>query len=192
MGDGKVAMILDTAGIAEFSNLYFTEGGEEERRRREEEARNRIDALGRRQSILLFNNANCERFAFKLEEISRLEKINPDAIHSVGTQDYLEYRQEGLPIIHLEKLLPVSSVPNDADELFVIIPKTNGVKAGILVSRILDTVETQVIVQKDATTPPGVYGSAFIDGKLTMFLNPHELLHMFETLSTPVQKDRKP
>lgn len=180
MGDGRVAMILDAAGIAEFSNLYFTEVGEEERRRREEHAKNQTDARGRRQAILLFNNASDERFAFRLDEISRLEKISPRSIHRVGTQDYVKYRHEGLPLIHLERLLPVNAVQNNAEELFVIIPKTNDTAAGIIVSRILDTVVTEATVQRDSTTPKGVYGSAFVEGELTMFLNPNELLGMFK------------
>ncbi|MBF0552508.1 MAG: chemotaxis protein CheW, partial [Deltaproteobacteria bacterium] len=184
MGDGRVAMILDAAGLAEFTRLRFAEIDEENRRRREAEAlKAGFAAHGR--SVLVFNNAYDEYFALPLEAIARLESIDRRTIQRIRDRSFVDYRGAGLPLILLEKLLPVSPFPPDAEESYVIIPKTPGPPAGILVSRILDTVETQVMVRKDQDTPRGLFGSAFVDGQLTMFLNPDELLEAFsETART--------
>ncbi len=183
MGDGKVAMILDASGIADFAKLKFTEIQTEEKRRLEEEAQMESDAMNRRQSLLIFNNAYTEFFALPLKYISRLEKIEPTDIHRVGSRHYINYRDQELPLIYLENVLPVSSFPKNPLELYVIIPKNSDTLGGIMVSRILDTVETEVNVHKTDATPKGLHGSSFVGDQLTLFLNPYEVLDLFEKQS---------
>ncbi|MCF8062778.1 MAG: chemotaxis protein CheA, partial [Deltaproteobacteria bacterium] len=119
MGDGKVAMILDAAGIADQQQLRFNEiGAEERRRRKDEEARRGIEA-GARRSILLFNSDPGESFALPLEHVSRLEKVSPEAVHHVGGQEFIDYQGTGLPLIRLEQYLPVSPLARDLEEMYV-------------------------------------------------------------------------
>ncbi len=185
MGDGKVAMILDIMGIAEASNLRFAEiNSEEERRKREEETRLKAD-LEKAESILLFNNAFEEYFALPLDRISRLELIASDSIYTSGNRNYVNYRDEGLPLIYLENLIPIRPFPEKLREFYLIIPKTGDHSFGIVVSQILDSVVIAVNLRKDATTPRGLLGTAFIDGEFTMFLNTDELISMIqETYAT--------
>ena len=182
MADGRVAMILDAAGIADFKRLRFSEISAEERRRREEEAaRKEAESLNRR-SILLFNGAPDECFALPIESISRLEKVDPDRIHHAGPHEFMDYHGVGLPILRLERFLPVAPVPQDADEMFVIIPKSKRPSAGILVSRIQDTMETNVPIGRQGRNHEGLLGSAFLDGHLTFFLDAEALLSHFEKI----------
>ncbi len=190
MGDGRVAMILDAAGIASYAQLRFGELEAEERRRKETAARlenlspSSLPAVQRHenQSILVFNNAAEEYFALPLMGISRLDIIaDPRGIERVGGQEFITWRGEGLPLIRLEKLLPVCPMPEDAKELYVIIPKTPGRSpAGILVSRILDTIDIEVSLKKDANTARGFAGSLIIGNRLIFFLDIGELLDLFE------------
>ncbi len=179
MGDGRVAMILDGTGIAECSNLRFTDINAEEARRQKENRISKTD-IDHQESMLFFNNAFNECFAMPLNSISRLERIEPDAIHRVGDQNYLEYLGEGLPLVNLENLLPVSPLPDNVDELYVIIPKTTDNTTGILASSILDTIDTEINVKKTSTTPRGLLGSAFINGQLTQFINTNELMEIIK------------
>jgi len=186
MGDGRVAMILDAAGISSYSQLRFGELEAEERRRKERAAQQEISSLSvvqkhENQAILVFKNAAEEYFALPLMGISRLDIADPKAIGRVGEQEFINWRGMGLPLIRLEKLLPVSPIPEDAKELFVIIPKTpDRSPAGILVSRILDTIDIEVSLNKDAARPRGFAGSLIIADQLIFFLDIGELLDLFE------------
>ncbi len=188
MGDGKVAMILDAAGIADRQQLRFNEVGAEERRRRDAEEARRETEAGSRRSVLLFNGELEESFALPLEQVSRLEKVTPEAVHRVGEREFVDYRGEGLPLIRLEQVLPVSPLNGGLEELYVIVPKSARQPAGILASRILDTVETSVPVPDHNRPTPGLLGSSFLDGRMTLFLDLEGLLSLFEGRRTPVKE----
>ncbi len=179
MGDGRVAMILDAAGIAERRQLRFSEIGAEEQRRRNEEEVRREQVARDRRSILLFNVDPGESFALPLERIARLEKVSRRAVHRVGDQAFMDYRGESLPLIRVEDFLPVSPLPEEEDELYVIVPKSKGARAGILVSRILDILETTADVH-DHRRQPGLTGTSFLGDRMTLFLDVEELLTLFE------------
>lgn len=183
MGDGRVAMILDATGIAEYANLSFSEISAEENRRIAAE-RKTENIAAQSEAILLFNNAYEEYFALPLDDISRLEKIEPEEIHSVGNRRYIDYLGEGLPLIQLDAFLPVGPFPAAPEEYYVIIPKLADTVVGILVSRILDTVNTTLNIKKEPATPKGILGTAFIDGQLTHFLNTEELMQLVNSGSS--------
>ena len=171
MGDGRVSMILDAAGIAEFTRLRFNEVGSEEDRRLEEKEKRRRISAPEKQAIILFNNHPDEYFAVPLSQVARLEMIDARRIQKVGHKEYLPYKGQGLPLIRLENLLPVKPVPVNTRELFMIIPKTDGGSAGIVASRILDFFETETKINTAVKTPNGIEGSGVVGERLTLFLN---------------------
>ncbi|MCP4690547.1 MAG: hybrid sensor histidine kinase/response regulator, partial [Desulfobacterales bacterium] len=178
MGDGRVAMILDAAGIASHSRLRFGEINDEEDRRRAEERRgSRKKEL---KSILLFNCAPDERFAMPLSGVSRLELIAPRTIERIGDQEFIAYRGEGLPLIRLEKFLPVRPLPEKPGELYVIIPKTTRASMGILASRIVDAIDAEVFIRKNAGPVSGLLESAIVEDRLMFFLDADGLLKLIE------------
>jgi two-component system chemotaxis sensor kinase CheA len=178
MGDGTVAMILSANGIADTAGLIFGEVGAEEKRRLEGENRRRQENPKTKVSIVVFNNAPGEFFALPLSAISRLERISPDEVTRIGRREYARFRNQGLPLIRLEEHLPVSPVPADCDEMYVIIPRTDGPPAGILAARIVDTLETDAVLTKERAKKPGLAGSAIVEGNFTMFLDAEELMEM--------------
>jgi two-component system chemotaxis sensor kinase CheA len=179
MGDGRVAMILDAQGIADHQSLRFLEVSSEIKRRHEEEASRKPVDKGENLSILLFKNAPDEQFAVSLDDIARIEKIDPQGLHHVGGRDFMNFRGESLPLIRLEDYLGVSPLTTDRKGLFVIVPKGVPPVAGILVSEILDAVEVTLVI-KEQHRQPGIRGSAFIGGQLTLFLDTGELLGALE------------
>ena len=178
MGDGRVAMILDAVGIAEYARLNFTEVNREEYRRRKIEEGKRPNRNGDKESILLFNSAENEFFALTLEAISRLEMVKQKDIYRIGKRDYVEYLNQSIPLIYLEDILPVKSFPKDLEHYFMLIPKTHLDPVGIAISGIQDTIEVNVDIKHDKITPPGLLGTAFVNEHLTMFLNTVELLEL--------------
>ena len=169
MGDGRVAMILDVAGIAAAAELRLDEN--EHVRRGEENAR----AAGTRRQLVLFDNAGGEQFAIDLGRLSRLERVPAEQIERVGGREWMQYRGEGLPLLRLASVLPVEEIAGDPSELFVLIPRGSA-HSGILAGRILDTIETELALQREADDPPTVSGRAVVNGRLTLVLDPDVLM----------------
>jgi two-component system chemotaxis sensor kinase CheA len=179
LGDGQVIMILDTGGVADLANLQFSDLKDEEARRREE-SESKSTQTGS-MSVILFNNSPDEVFAVPQHRILRLEQIEREQIHVLGHQKYIKYRGSGLPIVQLEEHLPIKPIPDDLQEMFLLIPKyqDNGqsrICGGIVASRIIDALDVNVTLKKPFIHGPGLKGTAIIQDKLTIFLDPVELL----------------
>lgn len=172
MGDGRVAMILDVAGIASESQLQFHDVAKETNRR--ELATESQEGLSRRE-LILFANAESEQFAVDLEQIVRLEKIAAQEIESIGGAEYMKYLGKGLPLVRLENELTVSPI-EESDEFYVLIPNANGSAGGILASRVIDTVDTEIAIEHAGDDPECVNGRALIQGRLTTILDAERLL----------------
>ncbi|MCS6267611.1 MAG: chemotaxis protein CheA [Vampirovibrio sp.] len=184
MGDGKVAMICDVGGIVTQGKLNFGEVEAEESRRKDVEAKRQEMASlstsktnhGERQAIILFSNHPEERFALPLSSLLRLEKIKIKNIEVVGSREFINYRGESLPLIRLEDHLSVRPSPSDAETAYMIVPKHGGGRAGIYATKILDTIETNVVLDSHIVSDSQVKGSAIIQDHLTLFLNTEVLL----------------
>ncbi|MFH1138506.1 MAG: chemotaxis protein CheA [Pseudomonadota bacterium] len=176
MGDGRVAMILSAAGIANSALLRFSEVRDEDRRRRE--MRDRLIGNGSRTKtgLLLFNGARNEHFAVPLIKVSRLEKIRRDSINRIGGREFVNYREAVLPLIRLEDHLPVGPFPEDAEEVFLIIPRTDQPLAGLMASEIVDVFETETGYVPERKKRPGILGSGVLEERLTIFIDIEELL----------------
>ncbi|MGC8493751.1 MAG: chemotaxis protein CheW [Syntrophobacteraceae bacterium] len=178
MGDGRVAMILDAAGIASSARLSFAEVKSEQLRRQANESM-RHKSSAARVATLIFKGAPEEYFALPLSTVSRLEKITHAALTRIGKQEFINYCGRVLPLMRLDEFLPVSPLPAGAQEFYVIIPKSTGPPAGILISQVPDTVELDVEPDRPADLPRGLLGSAIVEGRITMFLDVEELLGRF-------------
>jgi chemotaxis protein histidine kinase CheA len=103
-------------------------------------------------------------------------------VELLGGREFVKYRGAGLPVIRLDAHFPVTPVPADTEEMFLIIPKESatdqsiGARAGILAFRILDARDVSVELHRPLFAGPGMTGSAIVDGNLTMFLDPVELM----------------
>lgn len=182
MGDGWVTMILDPAGIAEFSQLRFKEVSSEEDRRLEEKKREELQHATPKKSIILFNNHPDEYFAIPFDRVSRLETINVSHIQKIGDREYITLKGEGLPLLRLEKMLPINAVSDSVRDIFVIILKSEDGVAGIVASRIVDFFETDVAIKEEPEMPKEVMGSGMVGDQLTFFLDIDEVLASFRVL----------
>jgi two-component system chemotaxis sensor kinase CheA len=171
MGDGRVAMILDVSGIATGQNLKFTDLANDTARSLEEEKSDRSS-----RELILFRNSAEEQFAVDLDQIVRLERIDRSQIEKIGNREYVQYLGRGLPLIRLEKHLAVRPMESERDELFVLIPRAEHVQAGILVSEVIDTIESHVTVERSSDDDQAIEGRAIVDGRLTIFLDTNQLL----------------
>ncbi|MDR3669348.1 MAG: chemotaxis protein CheA, partial [Holophaga sp.] len=176
LGDGRVILILDSAGLAAQANLHFSDLRAEERKRQEEEQRRLALRASRRHSVILFESGRGERFAVDQDKVLRLEQIRASSIERMGDREYIEYRGESLPLIRLDRHLAVSPLSPEAEEFFLVIPYTEAASGrnvgGILITTIIDALDVEADLSPVAFQGPGLLGSALLQGRMTLFLDP--------------------
>ena len=102
LGDGKVALILDTTGMTSIANIKFDQD------EREDASAGDHLRVGESQSLLLFRNTMHERFAINLAMVARIEKIQSSDIDMVGDREYIKYLGHSLRLVRLHDYLPGS------------------------------------------------------------------------------------
>ncbi len=177
MGDGKVAMILDPNGIADMASLKFEDLEKEiiaEKRRVEKEERKKLE------SILLFSIGGQELFGIDLSRVSRIEKRKVSEIEMVGNKEFLKYDDSSMRLFRIENYLPVQAPDSSMDNLFVIVPKNAKFPLGFATSRVEDTVETELNLDRYSVKAIGIKGSAVINKKMTVILDVPAFLQTLE------------
>lgn len=173
LGDGRVALILDVAGVAQRTCLRISE--EEQT----DDANSAQNANGNEatQSVLLFTNDPSEQFAVLMETVARIERIRAEQIDSVGGQELLQYRGGSLPLLTLENLLQAK--PRSAqDRLYVVVFEAAGREVGIIAPQLVDIRDVAANFDVATFDDQGVIGSQVIDSQTTRLLDTVELTRL--------------
>jgi len=177
MGDGRTAMILDPEGIISRAGLRFMD---EMRDIASKEALASDYSLTESQNLLLFKCSGPETLGIDLSMVARVEKIHSSQIETIGNREYIQFRGEAVRIIRPENYLPISHSANSCERLYVIIPKLVEGQVGILIEKIIDTMEAEIKFNKEDMKARGLVGSAILDNRIVLFINMYELFEMAE------------
>jgi two-component system, chemotaxis family, sensor kinase CheA len=169
LGDGKVALILDVAGIALSAHLALPDA---------DDFNDESDAVVERddnvQLMLLFTNAPDEQFGIPMQVIARLERVRSDQIDSVGGQEVLQYRGGSLPLLTLEKYIQAAPRP-ETNIVYVLVYGVSGREVGLIAPKIIDIRPVSTDVDTRTLCEPGVIGSVVVDKKITRLLDLFQL-----------------
>lgn len=179
LGDGDVIMILDVPGIAAFSCLKFDTIQSEELNRNRLKEKN-AEEKGTTRNLIVFSNGNKEYYALALESIARLEPVNRSDIHYTGRLKYLEYNSHAVLLFSMDEFLPAGVCPMNNEEIFAIFPKHVSTRVGILASKIIDTIQTDKKLNRDATCPEAVLGKLFINNMMVQILDHDKIADLIE------------
>jgi len=166
MGDGKVALILDVASIGEMAALRT---GSRKEALVEDKATH-IERSSGSQSYLFFSNSQKERLAVPLDTVARIEKIDADAIETVGGSRVLTYRGGSLPLIALEDAICIDPLP-ERDHYQVICFNVDGKEVGLLAAPPVDAADAAVDLDTQTLKQSGVKGSAVLMDQTTLVLD---------------------
>jgi two-component system, chemotaxis family, sensor kinase CheA len=175
MGDGKVALILDVAEIAQRSGLMSRAGestignrrfGNRKFAHRRLTGRYTVDPRGTLTSLLLFQVGAADRLAVPLSLVARLEEFRVEWIERAAGDLVVQYRGRILPLLTLDGGWPVP----DNGRVQVVVFDDGERQTGLIVDRIVDIVEECVTVAKKSGRP-GILGSAVVGQKVTDFLD---------------------
>jgi len=171
MGDGKVALILDALGLAQNANVI----SERQDRAMAAKESSGEKAAGNRQTLLLFQNGKDGRMAIPLSQVARLEEFARNKVESAGQRQVVQYRGHIMPLIRVSEAVELAE--NDPGEtagaqtpLQVVVYAERGRSVGLVVERILDIVEENVVLERMAERA-GILGSAVVQQRVTDLLD---------------------
>ncbi|MFO7559973.1 MAG: chemotaxis protein CheW [Desulfobacterales bacterium] len=174
MGDGRVALILDVAGLAQMAQLTSLEGSD----RVNEAAKKKAIAQkeeGDKTSVLLFRNDDEEQCAVPLGIVARIERIKVADIETVGGKKVIQYRGDSLPLFSLDEVANVKPLP-ESEQLEVIVFTLAGREVGLMVRPPVDAVDVTVKIDNLTLKQPGIMGSAIIGNHTTLLVDIFELV----------------
>lgn len=163
MGDGRVALILDVAGIGERADAV-TPGAVTGRVVEQDNANSRATEPT---TLLLFSAGDARRLALPLSQVARLEEIACRRIEWAGPQPVVQYRQQIMPLVLLSGHFGPDGVdPLSRDTVHVVVYTDAGRTIGLVVDRILDVVEQRLSLQR-MVGRCGVLGTTVVQGRVT-------------------------
>ncbi|MGM0417096.1 MAG: chemotaxis protein CheW [Thermodesulfobacteriota bacterium] len=177
MGDGKVALILDVASIAEMSQLS-TASSSKKIAEEKEKMDTSSDRLKDHASLLLFRNGENEQLAVPLNLVQRIERIKATEIEVAGGQRVVQYRGGSLPLHELGEVANVQPLP-EHEKIEVIVFQLTGREVGLMVSPPVDAVDVVLSVDEETLKQPGIMGSLIINNMTTLMVDVYEF---FKTL----------
>ena len=176
MGDGKVALILDALGLAQRANII---NEKQERAVAQERPGATEETAGNRQTLLLFQVGKDGRMAIPLSLVARLEVFAQSAVENAGQRQVVQYRGQIMPLIRISAAVefPPSAATSRPGQtaaalppLQVVVYAGQGHSVGLVVERILDIVEEDIVIERVAERA-GILGSAVVQQRVTDLLD---------------------
>jgi two-component system chemotaxis sensor kinase CheA len=171
LGDGRVALILDVLGIATRARLVSETRDEVVIEQRGPRA---LNEGGR--TLLLIRGANDTRLAVPLDQVSRLETIDPSQVEVGGTHNVVQYRGDIMPLVTTADVLPDlrnrgdSSRDATSGPLSVVVLGVAGRQLGLVVEDVLDVVEAPGELKRIGARS-GVVGTIVVQERVTEVLD---------------------
>lgn len=182
MGNGEVALILDTVGIAEQSKLKTINIDELIKKN---DTNKNYDKHEKVPFAFLSNGGN-QQLAIPLSKVSRLDKINSQSIEEIMGKSTIQYFDQTMTLIELDQYINVPPVDKSQENLFVILLKIPNQCIGVLTQELRDIKEINTTMDVGTFKSKGVVGSTIIDGITTLFLDVYELIDLVDpSLSAP-------
>lgn len=153
---GRVALILDTVGIARQEGLLL----QEDRRRGRKLLESFEDEAAPKQTLLLFRLGDEETFGIPLSVVSRLEEFETSEFRTTAGNPSIEYRGKLLPLLCLSEAMGKEPKPKEVAQVLLF---TDGDRRlGVMVETIVDIVEEAIEVDPQMGNLTGILGSAIV------------------------------
>jgi len=170
LGDGSIAMILDTDSLRRYAGISIVED-------------NTLLTNGRvvkiideeQQYLLLFKCSGDEMLGLDLGMVSRVEEVDISRLQKIGSKYYFTFQGQAIRVIRPEHYLPISKRKNKPSKVYIILPKLVSHVIGIIAEEIHDSIQTTVSLDKDGVCGIGILGSAVINDTVVTLLNVHGL-----------------
>ena len=166
LGDGRVAMILDAAGIASQTAIMTDGDSQQEIKNRCSESEKASDL----QRMVLLSVSDSDHFAVSMDIVSRIERVRRESLDRVGDRQVLQYRGGTLPLLSIDEVVPVSHT-DETESVHVVVFRVYGHEVGLIAQHLDDICDCDISLSNDAVGQPGVAGVSVIDDCTTRILD---------------------
>jgi two-component system chemotaxis sensor kinase CheA len=173
LGNGQIALILDVfrlglaAGVVSEARAHSVAA----------QVSAAVKTRKSRTRLVCIHGADDERLAIEFDAVNRLENIPRSSIERVGDQQVVQYGDEILQLVELQRTLPerrkeARSSPSRADSATVpvVVCNVDGRRIGLIVHAIADIVEEELKARRPGSRD-GIRGCAVIQDRVTEILD---------------------
>ncbi len=171
MGDGKVALILDIANLAQMANLSSKSDTAELTKIVD----NGIDAKKDKTALITFRNTEDEHFSAFLNTVDRIERIKSSDIEQIGKSKVVQYRGGALELFELSQVTDAKPLPQKTLQE-VIVFKIKNKEIGLMVTAPVDTLEISLNIDENTLKGPSIKGSLIINGNTNLLLDENQMI----------------
>lgn len=164
LGDGRIALIMDIAGLANAGGVTAVVGGSADF----PEAHVSTEQV---RPLLLVELAPGRRHGFLLDLVERLEEIETASIETTGRGLAVPYRGGLLPLVNLPESFGDAVEGRDKKIQPVVVHRLKNGLCGLMVNRILNTVEEPWTLVEGGSSP-GVAATALVKGRTAEIIDP--------------------
>ncbi|MFK7860006.1 MAG: chemotaxis protein CheW [Granulosicoccus sp.] len=167
MGDGRVALILDTQGIGYRARVM----GDKIESSAAPGIPDASELAGQSETLLLVRTAAEGKLAIPLNRVARLEQFEVSQTEMAGEIQVVQYRGQILPLVELSSFLHerrsgYGSEEEGSELIQVVVFGDEGRQVGLVVKEIIDVVD-EVLEVRGKSSRAGVLGTAAIHGQVT-------------------------
>jgi len=173
LGDGRVALILETSGLAEKAHAIEQSPSDflQPAPRETEE---------RGETFLVFRSPDDGRMALPMEALVRLEIFRESAVEKLGGGLAMQYRDDILPLVPVFDLLPErrSKIRKPADgreNTHIAVCRWQGREIGLIIGKILDITHEEILLRRPASRE-GADQCILLQDRLTELLDINSLV----------------
>ncbi|MFO7749178.1 MAG: response regulator, partial [Desulfobacteraceae bacterium] len=100
-------------------------------------------------------------------------------LEKIKEEHYLQYQGKKLRLVFLENYLPVEKPDRSQEKtIAIIVPKTVKYPMGIVIGSVQGTLNAAVEIDTHSITAPGLFGSAILDGRITLLPDMYRLFEL--------------
>jgi len=169
MGDGRVALVIDVAGLARKGRINAVTDELVE----EVKIRGQV-VEGEASEALIILNAQGHKVGMPLSLVNRLEQFEMSQIEHSHGRNVVQYRGTILPLVDLGECYGRSSY-EDKERVEVVVYGHSSQMVGIVVDEIVDIVDVHLKLTHRSTNDV-VMGSMVVNGKVTDILDVQQIL----------------
>ncbi len=179
LGDGRLALILDAAGIAQRGGIRTDRTRQSSPDDAPTSDADGASGEGGISRMLLMTTRTGARLTVPLDKVLRLEEIAERDVERIGGREVVQYRGGLLRLLRVEDLLEEPPLAPETGNgvgaantgsLQVLVHRHGGFEIGLVVDQILDIIEERVEFQ-EIRPRRGILGSVVLDGRATEVLD---------------------
>ena len=180
LGDGQIALILDvfrlglSAGVVSETRVHTAAS----------QISNAVRARVKTERLVCLDGEGGEKLAIDFDQVTRLEYFPRTSLERVGHQLVVQYGDEILQLIELQKTLPErrkeARNPSDREQtetVPVIVCTVKGRRIGLVAHRIADIIDEDLKARRSGSRD-GVRGCAVIRDQVTEILDLEALIQL--------------